>query len=242
MVEKPICFDHTNDTAPTYNDPTFTAYVTHLLGQNGLSYLNDEDTNDVHVYPLLSRLNHSCVPNACHHGRMDGVKVVKASHRIALGQEICVSYLPEQTNAMRSLLQDRWNFQCKCLACSNPDILNQLKRMDVIDRLIVRYGELGHVQEAMVMGDQLIQLYNEMEVSPIKYTRTYYDMFQMTIRSDTTMTMAMEYIAQAIRESQMYYGETPPTTKLKRYQAHPEQHPHFLQDDLMMNLWRLIHS
>ena len=51
-----------------------------------------------------------------------------------------------------------------------------------------------------------------MEASPIQYLRTYYDMFQMAIRHESTMPKAQEHIANAIQESLLYYGEAHTTT------------------------------
>jgi len=98
----------------------------------------DPSQNDRHwlvVYRNISRLNHSCVPNARvtdiltgtnanrnpnHTGRM---KII-ATKDIALGEEITIEYSKDpgfwlhSFNIRSPALQTHWNFVCNCIACT----------------------------------------------------------------------------------------------------------------------------
>ncbi|KAI9652581.1 MAG: hypothetical protein M1831_006685 [Alyxoria varia] len=74
------------------------------------------------VCPLISRLNHSCVPNACWFQvpNQDVYKLL-ALRDIAKDEEITLCYRDELdamvTHARRQLLLKEWGFICTCEAC-----------------------------------------------------------------------------------------------------------------------------
>ncbi|KAL5220900.1 hypothetical protein ABZP36_025613 [Zizania latifolia] len=77
------------------------------------------------VYPQASRLNHDCLPNACHfdYPDMPGPGntdiVVRALHDITEGREVCISYFAanwQYKDRQLRLLED-YGFQCECERC-----------------------------------------------------------------------------------------------------------------------------
>ena len=68
----------------------------------------------------VSRLNHSCDPNAAVSAG-DGVTTVYSLRAIAPGEEICVSYASNflwlPVHARRAQLAKRWGFLCACARC-----------------------------------------------------------------------------------------------------------------------------
>jgi hypothetical protein len=107
------------------------------------------------VFNQISRLNHSCVPNA--QGNFNdalGVFNVHATRQIEAGEEVTLNYLPEHSTprALRQTqLQSTYNFTCTCAACSLATVRDQdgeVKRIQ-IHRDITMYGE-----EAMKSGNQ----------------------------------------------------------------------------------------
>ena len=68
----------------------------------------------------VSRLNHSCRPNAAVSAG-DGVTTVYSLRAIAPGEEICVSYASNflwlPVHARRAQLAKRWGFLCACARC-----------------------------------------------------------------------------------------------------------------------------
>jgi len=76
------------------------------------------------LFPIISRFNHSCVNNAVYRwSDAHNSQVVMATRDIECGEEICVSYF-ECKFQQRSQRQHRtvmsWGFKCQCDACAMP--------------------------------------------------------------------------------------------------------------------------
>eukprot|EP00929_Paragymnodinium_shiwhaense_P092029 TRINITY_DN51905_c0_g1_i1.p1 TRINITY_DN51905_c0_g1~~TRINITY_DN51905_c0_g1_i1.p1 ORF type:complete len:395 (-),score=87.70 TRINITY_DN51905_c0_g1_i1:116-1300(-) len=80
------------------------------------------DRNAQGLYPLISRFNHSCVPNAIYQWRENlATNVVVVTKDVNAGEEICVSYfkslfMDSKERNQRTMLS--WGFKCKCSGCS----------------------------------------------------------------------------------------------------------------------------
>ncbi|SPO05554.1 uncharacterized protein DNG_08241 [Cephalotrichum gorgonifer] len=88
------------------------------------SFRSKLDVGNVFVlFPLISRVNHACKPNAfirhASHGLIAGVA---AFRDIMPGEEITISYIPLQqpTPSRQALLRKNWNFTCTCPLCTSP--------------------------------------------------------------------------------------------------------------------------
>eukprot|EP00906_Rhabdomonas_costata_P032455 RCo045722 len=84
------------------------------------------------VFPVLSRFNHSCWPNACAlHGQ--GRAVVYALREVAAGDELTISYLdlgqPLPFEQRRAVLREQFGFDCECELCAQRGIAE-------VDRLL----------------------------------------------------------------------------------------------------------
>lgn len=86
------------------------------------------------LFPTVSMINHSCDPNCTHHfvvrqGEPPTV-CVGALRRIAVGEEICYSYVPllQDRSARARMLQMAYGFDCTCRRClsSTDHILDDL--------------------------------------------------------------------------------------------------------------------
>ena len=80
------------------------------------------------AYETISRINHSCNPNAIVQAHDDGQRVVAAAP-IAVGDEISISYLGillwAERDARQNHLQQTKHFTCACTRCSDvttPDL------------------------------------------------------------------------------------------------------------------------
>lgn len=96
------------------------------------------DHNAQGLYPMISRFNHSCVPNAIYHWREDlGTNVVIVTKALTGGEEICVPYFKSlfmNSGERNKRTMISWGFQCKCKACSIvppelKELQNQMKSM-----------------------------------------------------------------------------------------------------------------
>ncbi|CAI7568865.1 unnamed protein product [Penicillium glandicola] len=143
------------------------------------------------VYPTISRINHSCLPNA--HSSWDsasGHENIYAVRSIRAGEEITIAYDHGGTSdERRRYLKDGFGFDCDCVICSrNPE---GLKRSDERRRIIQRLdAAIGNAARVMYhpkdcLGDcqVLLQtLEEEYEGSPGAYlARLYYDAFQISV-------------------------------------------------------------
>ncbi|CAE8723254.1 unnamed protein product [Polarella glacialis] len=83
----------------------------------------------VELLPGLSRLNHSCLPNALRGpGSEAGTVEVRAVRPVATGEELSISYLDEEQllsprARRRARLSGRWQFRCGCERCVGPDLV-----------------------------------------------------------------------------------------------------------------------
>ena len=77
------------------------------------------------VFEVLSRANHSCAPNIAKRFDRDSV-AVHALRDIATGEELLISYLPEDmenasSEQRRELLRLKYNFVCQCVRCADRE-------------------------------------------------------------------------------------------------------------------------
>jgi len=78
------------------------------------------------VYLWLSRANHSCSPNAVRMVVADKIIAVVALRPIGAGEEICITYVLEQTLFMPTLERQRrmrsmFGFDCACARCTDEE-------------------------------------------------------------------------------------------------------------------------
>ncbi|KAF9283176.1 hypothetical protein BGZ68_005504 [Mortierella alpina] len=74
------------------------------------------------TFPIGALFNHSCRPNAIvmYEGQ---VQVVRALEDIAIGQEVCTSYVDNgvQRQERRQLLKEKYYFDCQCPRCREDE-------------------------------------------------------------------------------------------------------------------------
>ncbi|OCL09201.1 SET domain-containing protein [Glonium stellatum] len=72
------------------------------------------------LFPKVSRINHSCRPNAAYFWNQRlGKRIVYAAREIKEGEEILVSYIPLlMTKAERAMRLNQYGFKCDCDACA----------------------------------------------------------------------------------------------------------------------------
>lgn len=102
----------------------FNYYTEELGTAQGITATNSfsgEHDHETIVYEKMSRINHSCYPNA--RWNWDSTSRVQRLHAvrdIAQGEEITISYGfgPSMSYATRqSLIKARYGFDCKCELC-----------------------------------------------------------------------------------------------------------------------------
>lgn len=88
------------------------------------------------LYVKISRINHSCEPNACYNSNGSFIKDVTALRRIKAGEEITISYISCNWEVLRVRREEllSWKFLCQCSVCSLRD--KELEENDKIRKSI----------------------------------------------------------------------------------------------------------
>jgi hypothetical protein len=97
-----------------------------LLKTNGVPEDASYPNSDILIFPASARFNHSCAPNAYSSLNKSSNSVVRniyATHDIAQGEEITLSYISYQTWALHRLkrqtsIKKNFNFDCLCHICN----------------------------------------------------------------------------------------------------------------------------
>ncbi|CAF1088325.1 unnamed protein product [Brachionus calyciflorus] len=102
-----------------YNSPKTAIGI---FSTNG--YMLGKKSDYCGLFYLISRINHSCRPNVCHHWcENEGVQKIFALREIEIGQEILTSYIDlyQDTESRKRQLKKLFNFTCNCELCSIED-------------------------------------------------------------------------------------------------------------------------
>ena len=87
------------------------------------------------VFPRISRINHSCVPNCVDSaGSNKEEKIVVALRKISKGEELSLSYLHTSagSKAMRAEELRYWNFVCHCELCLRETRAESVSRENIV--------------------------------------------------------------------------------------------------------------
>ncbi|EME88429.1 uncharacterized protein MYCFIDRAFT_43814 [Pseudocercospora fijiensis CIRAD86] len=139
------------------------------------------------IFPLVSRLNHSCLPNAQHaYNERLGKMLVHIIRPILPNEEITLSYIPGGPSPQRQTeLKSNFLFTCTCTLCSLPPSEKQksdqrLTRAATLDQ-IIGSPKLVYTspQESLTSAHQLYRIYIEEGISDLRLPRLFYDAFQI---------------------------------------------------------------
>lgn len=96
------------------------------------------------VFPIHSRIGHSCEPNA-HNAWNPTIQrlTLHATRDIRAGEEVCVDYTANVCRTRRQrafVLLSSWGVNCRCAACTQPAVEKLRHRMLVIDGALAAYA------------------------------------------------------------------------------------------------------
>lgn len=145
------------------------------------------DTDVGGLFPEISRINHSCLPNSVQYWNdMLRKQTIYAVRPIAKGQEVTTCYQPGGTSSERKeVLKEYFKFDCECELCSLP--ADELKasddRVSQAEKLDETIGNCKKVHfepdEVMKCARSLFELYETDGINDGRLSRLYYDLFQM---------------------------------------------------------------
>ncbi|KAH0611009.1 uncharacterized protein H6S33_011436 [Morchella sextelata] len=193
------------------------------------------DAVECGVFPTCSRFNHSCNPNANYcWNEKTRQEVVYAVKDIAVGEQICVSYLDEEsTNYPRAQRQQRlrkdFSFECRCAVCSGDAaaVAASDERRREVGRLDALVGGgtlmMGSPQKALGCCRRILALLGEEGIKDVSLYRTYYDAFQICVaHGDMARAAALARLGVAVKVA--CHGSVAVEEKLWTYAKSPEKH------------------
>jgi hypothetical protein len=139
------------------------------------------------IFPLVSRINHSCRPNAQHawNEKVKGM-LVHVVREIPSGEEITLSYLNGGPSTQRKqILSENFRFECSCELCSLPvsEVQESDGRLRQAQNLDDAIGDSQRVrnspEQALADCRALRVIYEAEKVFDLRLPRLYYDAFQI---------------------------------------------------------------
>lgn len=139
------------------------------------------------VFPNISRINHSCLPNVVQYwNELAEKEEVHAVRPITKGEEITTSYHQFGTSEERKqLLKAHFRFNCACILCSLPPEELQasderLSRAQELDDIIGN-SEICYYEPEKVLNScrSQLKIYEQEGIKDGRLARLYYDAFQL---------------------------------------------------------------
>lgn len=100
-------------------DPIYGIFITNAIP-------DCTGSRSVGIYPVISRCNHSCTPNAVFtHDDLTGMEKLLALHDIEAGAEICSSYLGNYISDVdhrKKYIKQHYGFDCQCEGCRTETV------------------------------------------------------------------------------------------------------------------------
>ena len=197
----------------------------------------DIDPVGIGICITASRFNHSCLPNCGRQYLADQeLMLISAAVPIKAGEELTIRYteehLAQNFEAHRDFIMSNWGFRCMCRVCSSETLQETLVKIAKMDRLLFALGNNGKEKEAYALGEKLLALYADIDIQPIHWQRTYFDMFQMAVLRKSTLGDAQKCIDKSLEYCILTIGGSKPESaelrQLRAYAANLETHPLYL--------------
>lgn len=207
--------------------PAGTSSLYEKFATNSAALGTEEDEGGGGLFINFSRVNHDCIGNSDHYYASDQkLKLLVASHTIPAGAEVTFSYAGNAPTSARGMLLRMRGFNCTCAACLNPDIAAKLDHAIDLDRIIADLGRRNKTEQAIRAGESLIKIYDEVQASDRKYSRVYFDLYQIAIMRKSTLKLGLRYIRQAHTHALRYYGreEDEEVRNVKHFMDNPSAH------------------
>ncbi|KAK4975419.1 hypothetical protein LTR42_004629 [Elasticomyces elasticus] len=159
---------------------------TNIIRSNGYP-LGPSNSSIGGIFPTVSRINHSCLPNAQHaYNPKIGRMQVHVLRPVASGDEITLSYTTGGPSDVRQkMLKSHFNFSCTCELCSLPpqklaESDTRLRRAQELDDRIgdpkrARLNPLASLRDCHALA----QIYQDEQIRDLRLPRLWHDAFQI---------------------------------------------------------------
>ena len=163
------------------------------------------------LFITVSRMNHSCLGN-CEVSFLDdhNVGVVSALTDIAVGEELCYSYIEIGRDIIDDpdMIYKKWNFQCLCPRCTDDTIHNKIICLVNIETELKKLHTLIGVNPSSVtyeddnrgyhLGEQIIRICDELACCPRKHIYDTYIRMSINAVRMGQFDVAIECLDKAI--------------------------------------------
>lgn len=196
---------------------------------NALARGNNSD--DSVLCDIISRFNHSCVPNVYHFWVHPYERMV-AMRNITEGEELFTSYgeMFSCKDQRREVMKLKYGFDCNCTCCNLPVTAQRASdycrlRLNEIDEYIGKAGVLNPCKGLELFEEFLEILKIEGLDIPVNLGRAGYDGYQIAcVAAD--LSKAKKYIKLAYDNFLACEGEGSDTViKMKGFLESPKSHP-----------------
>jgi hypothetical protein len=193
----------------------------------------DDEGGDSSLYVNLSRVNHSCLGNVSQrYSKNRGVRILVACRDIRAGEEIAFNYIyAHPREAAKRRLNEHYGFECRCVACTNPTINDDMEKMYTLESsTIMELAYRGKTELAIRKANQCLELYEKHHITTWYYHWIYFFMFQIAIMKRTTMKESNIYIQKAYEAALAFTSDPEDDTvkELKAYMQNPSSHATYL--------------
>lgn len=202
------------------------------------------------VYPTISLINHSCLPNAHNSWNSDTkCETIHSICDIKSGEEITISYdRGGPFDSRRAHLKDAFGFDCACSLCSLPPPDRQVSdaRRLLIQSLDNAIGDPDRVMNKP--DDCLADCHRLLQVLEDEYkgravaliARLYYDAFQISI-THSDQARASVFATRGYQSRVICEGEdSPETRRIKSLMENPAGHMNFGASKRLKTAKRLV--
>ncbi|KXT18123.1 hypothetical protein AC579_4541 [Pseudocercospora musae] len=189
------------------NFPGSSTPFSNIVRSNGYPLGPNSDIGG--IFPLVSRVNHSCLPNAQHaYNERKGKMLVHIIRPVPSGEEITLSYIPGGPSSQRQMeLKQNFLFTCTCELCSLPPSEKKksnerLTRAAALDQ-VIGSPKLVYTSplQALHSAHELLSIYYLEQISDLRLPRLYYDAFQIVaLHSDLVRAREFARLARDSRK------------------------------------------
>jgi hypothetical protein len=184
------------------------------------------------LFLILSRLNHSCLPN-CERWWQPArqVETLYALREIQVGEELTIHYadICARMSDRQACFQRVWRFDCKCEICQlegNAQITSDVRRQS-IRRIHLSAGVISHNAQLTRSVSQVkvaVRYLQEEGIRGSLMARVGYDGYQIALLAND-LNQARVYINLAYNEYLLGAGPTSSDTlKMNHYLENPTSH------------------
>lgn len=219
----------------------------HKFSINSLGKNLDRESGKPCVGLRISRVNHSCRPNSANfYDSTAKVEILIALQDIQEGEEISRQYLnfgfldssrpstgmtsQHELYTYRRLLFNKWDISCPsdCF-CQQPSTNALVLEGRKLDEIIVDLVRKGCTEQALEIGDKLLQIHSFLNLSWVERAGVHSRLFQIGILKRKTCSIACKHIKLAVDIFKICAPFSTFTKQLEINLMYPQKHANYLR-------------